>query len=337
FKIIKNGTTDFSNPTGTGPFKLESYKPGVGSKHVRNDNYWRESANLESIEIFGVTDPIARVNALMAGDAQLASNIAPKSIPQVEARDGVEIISIPSGSYMGICLNAKHSPGNNADFVMAMKLLQRRDRVVKNILKGHGTLGNDQPINAAYGADFCKETPAREYDPDKAKSLIKKSGIDRAKIQVAEVTSGMTAAVLMLQRECSKAGVTLEVQKMATDGFWGAVWQKTPMNVTAWNMRPTATIMLDIAYHPDAPWSDTWWKDERMGTLLTQAKAELDPKKRYELQCQMQRIVRDGSGVIIPAHRNIVDGHASSVKGMPKLPLGNFGASEWPEFAWLDA
>ncbi|MGI9408033.1 MAG: ABC transporter substrate-binding protein, partial [Hyphomicrobiaceae bacterium] len=42
FKIIKNGTTDFSNPTGTGPFKLESYKPGVGSKHVRNDNYWRE-------------------------------------------------------------------------------------------------------------------------------------------------------------------------------------------------------------------------------------------------------------------------------------------------------
>lgn len=334
FKIIKDGTTDFQNPVGTGPFRLVEYQPGVRSKHIRNEDYWREGANVDEIEIFGITDPSARVNALIAGDTDLSTSIDPKSIPQIESADGAEIISTPSGAYMGICLLATKSPGNNPDFLMAMKLLQRRDKIVKSLLKGHGTIGNDHPINVAYGVDHCSELDQREYDPDQAKYLIKKSGITSAQIEVAEVTSGVTDAVLMLQRECAKVGFDLQVKKMATDGFWGAVWQQTPMNVTAWNMRPTATIMLDIAYHPDAPWSDTWWKDERMGVLLDKAKAETDPANRHALQCEMQQIVRDGSGVIIPAHRNYIDGRASNVMGVTKNPLGDLGGCEWPEFVW---
>ena len=337
FKIIKDGTTDFNNPLGTGPYKLEDYKIGIRSKHVRNENYWREGANLDSMEVISITDPTARVNALMAGDVELATSINPQAIGQIEDKDGVEIISTPSGAYMGICMLATKSPGNNPDFVAGMKLLMRRDKVVKKILKGHGTLGNDHPINIAYGVDHCSELAQREYDPEQGAYLIKKSGITGAEIQSAEVTSGVTDAVLMLQQECSKIGFDLQVKKMATDGFWGAVWQQTPMNVTAWNMRPTATIMLDIAYHPEAPWSDTWWKDERMGVLIAKAKAETDPANRYELQCEMQQIVRDGSGVLIPAHRNYIDGKKSNIMGIPKSGLGDMGACEWPEFAWIDS
>ncbi len=337
FKIIKDGTTDFQNPVGTGPFRLETFEPGVRSSHVRNENYWREGANVEQLEIFGITDPLARVNALLSGDTDLATSIDPNAIKQVEGKDGVEIVSTPSGSYMGICMNATKSPGNNPDFVAGMKLLMRREKVLKSLLKGHGTLGNDHPINVAYGVDHCSEIPQREYDPDQAKHLIKKSGIESAQIDVAEVTQGITDACLLLQRECAKIGFNLQVKKIATDGFWGSIWQTTPMNVTAWNMRPTATIMLDIAYHPDAPWSDTWWKDERMAILLDKARAETDPANRYELQCQMQQIVRDGSGVLLPAHRNLIDGKKSTIQGIPKLALGDLGGCEWPEFVWYDA
>ncbi len=337
FKVHKEGETNWQNPVGTGPFKLTEYQPGVRSSHVRNENYWRDGPNVDSLEIFGITDPIARVNALLAGDTDLATNIDPKAIKQIEGGDGVEVVSIPSGSYMGICLLATKAPGNNPDFVKGMKLLQRRDKIVKSLLKGHGTVGNDQPINVAYGVDFCKEIPIHPYDPDQAKHYIDKSGITSAEIQVAEVSSGITDVVLMMQRECSKIGFDLQVKKMATDGFWGSIWQNTPMNVTAWNMRPTATIMLDIAYHPEAPWSDTWWKDERMGVLLDKAKAETNPENRYALQCEMQQIVRDGSGVIIPAHRNIIDGKSTRVKGLTKHANGQLGASEYPEFAWIDA
>ncbi len=337
FKVVKDGTTDFSNPVGTGPFTLSEFQPGVRSLQVRNENYWREGANLDEIQIFAITDSVARVNALLSGDIDMMSDLDPKAIKQVEATDGVQPKSQPSGAYMGFCMMLDKHPGNNPDFVKGMKFLQRREKIVKSLLKGQGTVGNDHPINSAYGVDFCSDLPLTPYDPDQAKHFLDKSGITSAEIQVAEVSPGITDAVLMWQRECSKIGFDLQVKKVPNDGFWGAVWMQTPMNVTTWNMRPTATIMLDIAFAPDAPWNDTLWKNDRMGVLLTMAKSETDPEKRLAIQCEMQTLAHDESGMIIPAHTNIVDAHASKVKGIPNLALGNLGASEWPEFAWLDA
>ncbi len=337
FKIIKNGTTDFQNPVGTGPFKLKEFKPGVRSIHVRNEDYWREGANLESFEVFAITDAVARTSALISGDIDMMEELSPKAIRQIDAAPGVQVKSLPSGQYMGICMMLNASPGSNRDFVKGMKLLQRRNKIVKSLLKGQGTVGNDNPINSAYGSDFCDELAITPHDPDQAKHYIKKSGITTAEVHVAEVLPGITDAILLWQRECSKIGFDLKVKKVPSDGYWGAVWMKTPVNVTSWNMRPTATIMLDIAFAPNAPWNDTLWKDDQMGKLLTMAKAETDPKIRHEIQCKMQTLVTENSGMIIPAHSNIVDAHSSKIKGIPNLPLGALGAAEWPEFAWKEA
>ena len=335
FKIIKNGTTDFQNPVGTGPYKLEEFKPGVRTIQVRNENYWREGGNFDSIEIFAITDSVARVSALLSGDIDMMSDLNPKAIKQVEGA-GLQIKSEPSGAYQGMCMLLNASPGNNPDFRRGMKLLQRREKIVRSLLKNQGTVGNDQPINSSYGPEFCSELAITPHDPDQAKHFLKKSGITSAEILVAEVSPGITDAVLLWQRECSKIGFDLQVKKVPNDGYWGSVWMKAPMNVTTWNMRPTATIMLDLAFAPDAPWNDTFWKNDRMGVLLKMAKAETDPAKKYEIQCEMQTLVHDESGMIIPAHTNIVDANSPKIKGIPKLPLGNLGGAEWPEFAWKE-
>jgi len=333
-KILKKDTTDFQNPPGTGPFTLKEFKPGMRSVHERNRNYWRDGPNLDVIEATAITDPVARVNALLSGDMQLASTIDPKAIRQVEGTPGVHILSLPSGRYMGICCMTNTAPGNNRDFVMAMKFLQRRERIVKSILKKQGSLGNDQPIHNTY-PDFCDTLPQRKFDPDKAKFHLKKSGITRAEIHVAEVIQGMTDTVLMTQREASKIGLKLDIKRVPNDGYWGAVWMKTPINVVQWYNRPTANAMLSIAFAPDAPWNDTRWKNERMGELLIAARAVKDPVKRKEMYCEMQTLIHNESGMVIPAHTNYVDGVSDKVRGIPKVPLGEIGGFEWPEFAWL--
>jgi peptide/nickel transport system substrate-binding protein len=335
FKIVKKDTSDWQNPPGTGPYTLKSFKPGMRSVHERNENYWRDGANLDVVEITAITDSVARVNALLSRDMQMVANVDPKAIRQVESTPGVHISSIPSGKYMGICCMTNTAPGNNRDFVMAMKLLQKRERIVKSILKKQGTLGNDHPINIAY-PDHCDTLPQRKFDADKAKFHLKKSGITQAEIQVAEVAPGLTDAVLMTQREASKIGLKLDVKRVPNDGYWGAVWMKTPINVVTWNSRPTANSMLNIAFAPDAPWNDTRWKNERMGELLVASRAVKDPVKRKEMYCEMQTLIHNECGMVIPAHLNYVDGISDKVKGMPKVPLGDLGASEWPEFIWLE-
>ncbi len=337
FKILKAGTDKDAVPGGSGPFTLEDFQPGVRSLHKRNENYWRDGPNLDQIEIFAITDPVARVNALLSGNIDIMAELDPKSIKLVEKAEGVQVKSLAAGAYMGICMMLDKHPGNNPDFVKGMKLLHRREKIVKSVLKGQGTLGNDHPINKAYGPDFCHELPIRPFDPDQAKFHLDKSGITTAEVQVADINVGVVEACLMWQRECSKIGFDLKIKKVPNDGYWGAVWMQTPINVTGWNMRPTATIMLDIAFGPEAPWNDTLWKNDRMGVLLKMIKSETDAAMRHEIQCEMQTLAHDESGMIIPAHVNLVDAHSSKIHGIPNLPLAPVGGAEWPEFAWKEA
>jgi peptide/nickel transport system substrate-binding protein len=342
FKMIKNGTEHFiANedegipfPAGTGPFKLVEFNPGVRSLHVRNEDYWREGANVDEIEITAITDKVARTSALISGDIDMMQALDPKAIKQIEGSAGVGIWSVPSGAYFGIVPMTTSSPGNNPEFVLALKYIQRRKKIVRSILKGQGTVGNDHPINIAYGADHCSELPIDQHDLDKAKFHLKKSGITTAELHVAEVAPGLTDTCLLAQREAQKIGLDLKITKVPNDGYWGAVWMKTPMNVVSWNMRPTANVMLNLAFAPDAPWNDTLWKDKRMGKWLVEARAATDPVKRHELYCAMETLINKECPMIIPAHRNFLDAKSDKIEGIGRSPLGSLGGYEWPEFAW---
>lgn len=340
FKIIKNGTTDFQTPVGTGPFTLVEFKPGVRSVHKRNDNYWNNGRPyIDEIELFGITDSVARTNALLSGDVQMIGNLDPKAVGQVEGSAAAEVFSMPSGAYMDIVARYDNSPAgaNHLDFVTGLKYLQRRDRVLSVVQKGIGDIGNDHPIGPAYGAMHCKDLAVRPYDPDKAKFHLKKAGITSAELKVAEVGPGLTDICLLMQRECKKVGFDLRIKKVPNDGYWGAIWNKDPFHVSSWNMRPSANIMMTLAYKSDAKWNESAWKEPKLDKLLSDMRAELDPKKRYEYSCAAQKLIHEGSGTLIATHRAYIDAKAKNVKGFPKVPVGTFGGMEWPEFIYIDA
>ncbi|MDE0094770.1 MAG: ABC transporter substrate-binding protein [Gammaproteobacteria bacterium] len=332
-KIVKNGTT--GDGIGTGPYKMDSFEPGVKSVHSRNENYFREGAWLDGMEITAITDPVARVNALIAGDVQMSTVIDPKAFRQIESADGVTLLSTPAALQVGICVLKNAAPGENDDFVKGMQHIQDRERIVKRILKGKGTVGNDTPISSAHGPDFCHELPQREFDPDKAKHHFEKSGFKTAELYVAPVMAGIEDVCLLAQANCAKIGFDLKLKKVPTDGYWGAVWMREPLNVVTWNMRPTAQSQMAIQFGPGAAWNDTYWNNERMGELLQAVLSQTDPVKRHDMMCEMQTLIHEGSGMVIPAFSNINDGIADNIMGMPKVPLGQLGACEWPEFVWL--
>jgi peptide/nickel transport system substrate-binding protein len=110
-----------------------------------------------------------------------------------------------------------------------------------------------------------------------------------------------------------------------------------PVHATGWNMRPTTNVMLSLAYASDAPWNESVYKNPRIDELLIKTRSELDAAKRQEMYCEMQGLIRDEAGTIIPCHLNYLDAVAKKVKGLSRVPLSNAGGVEWPEFAWLEA
>ena len=111
--------------------------------------------------MFGISENTARVNALVTGDVHLIDSIDSTSQKQIKQADGVSVFSTPSGAYSDVVMMLDREPGNIPDFVMAVKLLMNRTRMVRSILKGQGTIGNDHPIGPAY-ADHCEALEQRE-------------------------------------------------------------------------------------------------------------------------------------------------------------------------------
>ncbi len=338
FKILQEGTTDFSTAVGTGPYKVKEFAPGVRTIGTRFENFWGEGGYLDELEHYGIGDSTSRLNAFLAGDVDAMVNLPPKAIDQVEGTDGKDIWSLQAGAYVNITPRLDMEQSSNQHMWQAMQLLQDRQRLLKGVLKGQGSLGNDQPINAAY-FDHCPDIPQRELDPEKAKWHWEQSGIGSTPVPVvaAEVAPGAVEQCLFMQREGQKIGANFDVKKVTTDGYWGAVWLKEPICVASWNMRPTANIMMTLAFEGSAAWNETRWNNDNFNQLLVDVRGETDPDARRQKYCDLQTMIHEENGMSLPVHRNYVDAAASYVKGRTNVPLNNFGGAEAPVTLWRDA
>ncbi len=337
FKILQNGAEDFSTAVGTGPYKVKEFKPGVRTVGERFGNYWGEGGYLDEIEHFGIGDPVARLNAFLAGDVDAMVNLPPKAISQVESAPGKSVWSLESAAYINIACRKDMDMSGNHDLIMAMKHLMDRQRLVKGVYKGQASLGNDHPIGPAY-FDHSPDIPQRMMDPDKAKFHFEKSGIGNTTVPIvaAEVAPGAVDQCLFLQREAAKIGMNVDVQKVTTDGYWGAVWLKAPMCVVSWNMRPTANIMMTLAFKSDAAWNETYHQDPEFDKILVEVRGVTDAAKRKEMYHTLQEKIHNDNGSIIPLYRNYVDAVSDKVKGLTHVPLNNFGGAEAPVTLWRE-
>jgi peptide/nickel transport system substrate-binding protein len=88
---------------------------------------------------------------------------------------------------------------------------------------------------------------------------------------------------------------------------------KKPWCAAYWSGRPTEDWMFTDAYSVESNWNDSFWKDERFNGLLKEARATLDPGKRGEMYAEMQTLVRDQGGVVIPMFANHVLAHSDKL------------------------
>lgn len=195
--------------------------------------------------------------------------------------------------------------------------------MLDTILQRYGTLGNDHPI-APIVKYTASDLPQRQYDPDKAKFYLKKAGMEgyEFKLHTSDaVFSGALDAAQLWQEDAKKAGLKMQVVKEPKDGYWDNVWNKKPFSAAYWFARATADWIFTQTYSGTTPSNDMHWQHERFNKLLVEARAELNQKKRGELYFEMQKIVRDEGGVVIPAIANMVD--ATTKKVMFENPSGN--------------
>ena len=339
FHIVKAGTTDFNAGIGTGPYKLKELKPGVHSVAVRNENYWKPNRPyLDEIELVGITDESARINALLGGQLDLIQAVSPRSIERVTAGGKYAVFETKSVSYTDLIMRRDSTPGNNPDFVLAMKYLFNREQLLKTIQLGRGVVANDQPI-ATSNRFFYKGLPQRPYDLDKAKWHIQKANLGSTPIPVvtSPAASNSVEIALVMQYAARQIGLNLDVKRMPADGYWSTHWMKHPVGFGNVNARPSADLALTLFFKSDAPWNEAGWKNEKFDQLLVAARGEVDQTKRAQMYTDMQVLINNEGGIGIPMFISSLDGHNSKLKGLSQIPIGGMMGSSFAEHVWLDA
>ncbi|MBI5275770.1 MAG: ABC transporter substrate-binding protein [Burkholderiales bacterium] len=339
FHIVKDGTTDFNAGIGTGPYKVKEFKPGVRSIAVRNESYWKNNRPyVDEIEYVGIGDESARINALLAGELDLIGSVNPRSIDRIMATGKHSIFETKAGTYTDLVVRLDQSPGNNPDFVMALKSLFNREQMVKSILIGRGVVANDQPIDPS-NRFYFKGLKQRPYDSDRAKFHFAKSGVGSTPIPVV-VSPAATNSVemgLVLQYAAKQIGMNLDVRRMPADGYWSQHWMKHPVGFGAINPRPSADVLLTSFFKSDAPWNESAWKNPKFDQLLIAARGEPDTARRAQMYADMQVMIHESSGIGIPFFMSNIDGHTKRLKGLSPIPLGGMMGYTFAEHVWLDA
>lgn len=335
FMIVQDGTTDFSKGIGTGAFVLETFQPGVRSIVKKNTNYWKPNLpHLDSFEFFAIPDATARVNALLAGDIQFCSSVDPRAAKLVDGQEGFRLSRSTVGNYTNLNIRLDM---NNSDFVTGMKHLIDREQIVAAALRGFGDVGNDQPISKA-NVFYNKDLKAKAFDPDKAKHYFEKAGVLGQSIPViaSEAADFSIDMAMIIQAAGAEIGLNLDVQRVPSDGYWDKYWLKAPIHFGNINPRPTPDIYFSLLYSSDAPWNESQFKSPKFDSMMLEARGMLDDAKRHEIYNELQTMISEEAGTIIPAYTTNADGVSAKVKGLEINPLGGMMGYAMAEYVWLE-
>jgi peptide/nickel transport system substrate-binding protein len=163
------------HPTGTGPFKFESYDRTANViTLVRNDSYWGEKPKLDRLIFKVIPDENARKQELQAGtiDGYDFPNAADWESLRTE---GYQVLVRPVFNILYMGINQKNNP--------ALKDLRVR-QAIAYALDRQSLVKNQLPEGAVVASQFVPDTvdgyaPDLQpipYDPAKAKQLLAEAG-----------------------------------------------------------------------------------------------------------------------------------------------------------------
>lgn len=338
--VVPKDFTDWSNPVGTGGYQLENFEPGVRAILTNRGGYWKEGrCNLESAELSVINDDAARMQALLAGEVDVTHRVVVPLVDQIKAAGNFELVQAAAGYHFIMPMMCDTPPYDNSDARLALKYAMNRQKLVEMMFGSFARPGNDHPIPES-DPFHNNELPQREYDPERAAFHAKKAGLGVSDVVLQASDAAFNGALdmaVLYQATAAAAGINVTVRREPADGFWDNVWLKAPFMTSYWGGRPAATQMLAVAYHSGAPWNDTHWRVDAFDKLLADAKATTDQAKRKDYIWEMQRMLYEEGGALIPLFKDWLDVHDVKVKGHTPHGMFDLCNSRIVQKAWIEA
>lgn len=309
--------TDFDpihNPVGAGPYKVKEFIPGQRSVFTRFNNYFKaDKPYADSFEVIDFKDQVSRLNALLAGQIDVANAISPEYIKILEQAKHIQTIRSATNTHNSFDFNTQQAPFNDPRVRQAFRLIANREELVQRGLNGQGRIANDlySPQDPAF-----LNLPQRQQNIAQAKNLLTQAGFkDGLSVELVTPVSSAQPALIFAE-QAKQANVNIRVKQVDFATFNGPDRSKWQLSSNATNV---GTPYLSTAVVNDAPISTTNrvnFKDPEYSELFFKALAEPDLAKRKIHLAQAQKIQHERGGMLIWGFSHTIDAAAKNIGGL---------------------
>jgi peptide/nickel transport system substrate-binding protein len=281
-----------AHPIGTGPYKFVRWVRDEELVFEANEAYWRGVPRIKTVVFRPIPEPSTRVNALLAGEVDLATQVPPPLVDSVAAGRGVEIRKVPSLEVMFMPLYNEVAPTNNKKLRQAINYGVNVDNILQKVMNGAGERRAGILARQAFGFDQTVKPYA--YNPDLARRLLKEADYSPQ----TELIVNLPAGRWPNEKEVGEA-VVGELQKIGLNARvrtleWGIFLSNLTahklfhMHLQGWG---PATLDADDLYstnlYSKAAFSQ--FHDERLDRLVEQGRSTMDKEKRLQIYREIAR------------------------------------------------
>ena len=328
--ITERGADYDRNPVGTGQYVFQRWDDANKLVMTRNPNYWQPGLpKLDAIEFRIIPDTNTGLRAVYAGECDLVYRVSPQQIPAIDRAANV-VKHVDPGLYtQQLFFNNAKPPMDDVRVRQAINYAIDRVAYTKAIAAGYGqpAYTSVPPGHWAYDE---KAASYYQYDPDKAKALLKEAGAEGVELHAFHYSDSRAQQRMeILTQYLTKVGFKLKY----TTGSIPVVnkqFNEQPGGhfiSSAWTGRADPSVILTSMFMPGGYYNrgDVPPTPELKQAILDTLAAQ-DQAKRKEAFARALRFERD-SALYAPlcfdpeivVHNPRVKGFVPTLLGKPRF------------------
>ena len=324
---------------GTGPFKLEagSFKPKVGAKFVRNDAYWGDKPNPDSMELKFYDEEGPMILALQGDEVDFVEHFSVSGGKALLNDPNVNVIAVKASTHRQIHMRTDMEPFTDKRVRQAIALSIDRQALVDGLWEGQADIGNDSPFAPLYPSTDTS-VAQREQDIEQAKQLLADAGKSSFSVDLSTWNGFEIPDLAQLVKQyAAEIGVTinLKITDAGTyygDGVFGkSTWLDSVMGITDYGHRPVPNVFLTAPLSGDPKvgvWNSAHFKNDQYDSLVKQYVAALDIDSQKGVAKQIEELLLDETPIIFPYFYYFLSAAKKNLLNTTSAATGQFDLSK---------
>jgi peptide/nickel transport system substrate-binding protein len=294
--VAKFGQDFGSNPVGTGPFVFKEWVRGNRIEVTKNPNYWdKGKPYLDRIVFRDIAGSVVGAQRLISGEIDFVGDMSPQDVRQLENRPEIKLYPITVGRWYSLQWHWNEPPFNNAKLRQAVAHAIDRKRLNDILMMGKGTVSDGPTPPGLWW--FDEKTKSYDHDPAKARALLAEAGYPNG----FEFTLSTPQVAIfqqinqLVQEQFAAVGIKVRLDPVAQGEWYSRLVKRvTNFSPTRWTQRADPDGLLYILFHSKGFANTTGYKNDKVDSLLDQARSTFDTAARTKLYSEAQQtIVQD--------------------------------------------